>query len=306
MASTNTITDSYAGEVAGEILRPVVVTADSYVQNRFKIWEAVKYKLNIPILTVSGNIVQDYACDYTPDGSSTVVESVITPTKLMTNHTVCKSIFRDTWWANDTGSGFANDQIPAQWDAAFLEAVGEEIMRVMEFTTWQGNFESSAFDKFDGILAKADAASGTIKQDISALTAGNIQAQIQLAVDAMTSAMIGDDRFKIKLNRSSYHLLLRSYGNTFNNLIYDKTKPLIFEGYDIEVCPGIPNNVVVIAKTDDLHVGVDLTSDFTNVSVVDTSQTLNDDNVRFAARYAVGTAVTNASQIVLAGVGIES
>lgn len=306
MANTNTFTLDYNGEVAGEILTPVLLGSDSYANGYFRIHEGVKYQTNIPVLSISGDIVQTWSCDYSADGTVSTIDVAITPTKLKTDHTICKANFRNTWWANQTGSGFANDIIPTAWQSVFLEHLGGTIMTTMENTTWSGNFESSAFTAFNGILKRLDDDSATIKQNISAITAGNVIAQMQLAVDAMTAAMVGNYDFKIKVNKKTAHLLRRAYNNDFNNLIYTGTMPLQFEGYEVEICPGIPDSVIVIAKTDNLHVGVDLVNDFVNVRIVDTAMTLNDDNVRFRAQYAVGTAVTLSSETVLAGVGIES
>lgn len=288
-------------------MRPVLLGGDTLANNLVNIHEGVKYKENIPILTIDDDIIQAYACDYNNAGTSATVERVITPTRLMVNHTICKSTFYSTWLEDSTGGALVDGQIPNEWYTAFQDHLGEKIATYLEYTLWQGNFESSSYTDFDGVLKQADDESGTIKQNISALTASNIIAQMRLATGAMTAAMVGNTEFRLKVNRKTAHLYRQAVSNDFNNLTYaNGNDPMFFDGYAIDVCPGIPDDVIAIGKTDDFHVGLNLVSDETNIQLVDTSQTLADDNVRIRAVFSGGTAVTNESQIVLAGVNIES
>ena len=305
-----TWTSNYAGKPS-EIMKPVILAAPSLREGLVNVHEGTRYELNIPILTVDEDIVQAYGCDFTDAGTSATVERVITPTRLMTNMKICKAIFFSTWLEDQTGSGsYIDAQIPNEWDTAFQEQAGAQISKVMELNLWQGNLNTgtyvSAYTRFNGLLTVLDGLAGTIKANISAITAANVLAQFRLAQAGMTDPMIGNYDFEYFINTKTAQFYRQAVSNDYNGFEYGNTPELRIDGYKINVATGIPDNFIVIAKRDDLHFGTNLVSDETNLQIVDTSQTLGDQNVRINAVYSGGTTVTNESQIVLSGVNIES
>jgi len=304
-------TSNYAGK-PGEIVKPMLLSAPTLRGGFVTISEGTRYKKNIPILTVSEDIVQAYACDYTNAGTSATTERVIEPSRLMTNMTICKETFFATWLEDQTGSGALLDaQIPNDWYNAFQEQAGAQISKVMELNLWQGNLVTtsytSGYTDYDGLLTKLDALAGTIKANTAVITASNIIAQLRIGRDAMTAPMIGMyDQFEYFLNPKMAQFYRQAVSNDFNGFEYGNTPELRIDGYKINVLTGIPDNFFIIADRKDLHFGTNLVSDETYLQIVDTTQTLGDNNVRISAAYSGGTQVTNETQIVLCAPSIES
>ncbi len=306
-----TWTSNYAGKYAGEIMRPVLLSANTLSEGLVNIHEGIRNKTNIPILTVDEDIVQAYACDFTDEGTSATTEKILEVTRLMTNMKICKETFFATWLEDQTGTGsYLDAQIPNDWYSAFQDQAGGQISKVIELNLWQGNLNTGSFTStytdFDGLLTKLDADAATIKADISAITAANVIDQMRIGRDAMSAAMVGDYTFEYFVNRVTFQLFRQAVSNDFNGFEYGNAPELMLDGYKINVCAGIPDNLFAISKRENLHFGTNLVSDENNIQLVDTTQTLGDQNVRISAVYSGGTQVTNASDIVLCGVNIES
>jgi hypothetical protein len=306
-----TWTSNYAGK-PGEIMKPTLLAAPTLRNGLINIHEGVRYKKNIPILTVDEDIVQAYACDYNNAGTSATVERVITPTRLMTNMTICKETFFSTWLEDQTGSGNYRDaQIPNDWWMAFQEQAGGQISKIIELNLWQGNLDTgsftSSYTSFNGLLTVLDGLAGTLKQNIDTLTASNVGTEMGKVRDKLPAELIGlYDEVEFFVNPKTLALYRTYVSNDFNGFEYGNTPELRFDGYKVTVATGIPDNFIVAAQRDNLHFGTNLVSDETYLQIVDTAQTLGDNNVRIAAGYSGGTQVTNESQIVLAGENIES
>lgn len=304
-------TSNYAGKVAGDIMRPALVSGDTLANNYVNIHEQIKDALNIPIMSMDSDMIQAYACDYSAAGTSATTERILTPTRLMVNHTICKNTFLSTWYADATGNALVDKVIPNDWYRVFEGYLGDIIGRDLEYNLWQGNLDTgvytSTYTRFNGLITVLDGLAGTIKENATAAyTAANIIAQLRLAKNAMTAAMIGDDTFEIFISRKSGQLYREACANDFNNLLYTSGETPLLDGYKVNIAPGVPDDFCVIARRQDLHVGMNLVSDTTNIKLVDTTETLADDNVRLRAEWSAGTQVTNESQIVISSQNIES
>ena len=117
----------------------------------------------------------------------------------------------------------------------------------------------------------------------------------------MPSTLIGSPDLKIYVNRKTAQLYRQAlaaagYLQTFQGTT---TFPLTFNGYEVYVCPGIADNVVILATPANLVFGTDLLSDQNEVKVVDMSFTDASDNVRMAMRFRAGVQFAVRGDIVL-------
>jgi hypothetical protein len=62
----------------------------------------------------------------------------------------------------------------------------------------------------------------------------------------------------------------------------------VFEGHNIAVCPGMPDNQLVAAEKSNLFFGTDLLSDMTRIQIMDMANLDGSDNMRVVVRYSAG------------------
>ncbi len=175
MASTLTISSStYAGELALPYIHAALLTGDTIANRYVTVKENVKFKAVLKKLS-SANLVQAASCDFgTGSSALTLAEAVLTVTDLKTNIEVCKEQFAQDWEAMQTGRGFINDVIPANFADFLLTYLAGKISEQIEFNLWVGNFSgsvggASGYTAFNGLLKQiSDAKSGTPDYNITA------------------------------------------------------------------------------------------------------------------------------------------
>lgn len=311
MASTLTISSSsYAGELALPYIHAALLTGDTIANRYVTVKENVKFKAVLKKLS-SANLVQAAGCDFNTGSSAlTLAEATLQVTDLMTNIQVCKDQFASDWEAMQTGRGFINDVIPANFADFLLTYLAAKISEQIEFNLWVGNFSgsvggASGYTSFNGLLKQiSDAKSGTPDYNITAaLTAGNIMTAIDATVAVIPSSIIGSPNTKCYMSRKTFQLYMQACmaagtggptlpsGDAIMKQVY---------GYEIYVCPGFSNDCLLFAQPDNLFVGTDLVSDLNEVKVVDMSLTDASDNVRMAMRYRFGTQVGFAGDVAVA------
>lgn len=311
MASTLTISSSsYAGELALPYIHAALLTGDTIANRYVTVKENVKFKAVLKKLS-SANLVQAAGCDFSTGSSAlTLAEATLQVTDLMTNIQVCKDQFASDWEAMQTGRGFINDVIPANFADFLLTYLAAKISEQIEFNLWVGNFSgsvggASGYTSFNGLLKQiSDAKSGTPDYNIAAaLTAGNIMTAIDATVAVIPASIIGSPNTKCYMSRKTFQLYMQACmaagtggptlpsGDAIMKQVY---------GYEIYVCPGFSNDCLLFAQPDNLFVGTDLVSDLNEVKVVDMSLTDASDNVRMAMRYRFGTQVGFAGDVAVA------
>jgi|694.fasta_scaffold132637_3 hypothetical protein len=310
MATSLTISSSsYAGELALPYIQAAILSGDTLANGYIAIKENVKYKAVIKKLSSSGLVVAA-TCDFTVAGSVTLAETVLTTTDLNTNVELCKKQFVQDWEAYNTGAGFINDQVPVEFADFMLAHIAAKVGEAIEFNLWQGNFDAASsnstptYSAFTGLLRLIDnAKSGTPDVDFSAATsASNVIAQMQSVLAALPSTLIGKtDTVKLYVNRKTAQFYRQAINTLGYQFTYNATgeAPVLVDGYEIYVCPGIPDATMVAAEADNLFFGTDLLSDLNEAKVIDMSMTDGSDNVRIAMRYRAGTAIGFGADISL-------
>jgi hypothetical protein len=288
-----TITSTYAGELALPYIHAALLSGDTLAKGYVTLKEGVKYKAVLKKLS-SANLVQAFSCDFADPTDLTLNEAVLTVTDLKVNLEVCKSEFAKDWEAAQTGRGFANDVVPANFQDFLIGYAAANVAQNIELTIWQGD-TAGTYTSFDGFEKKLKAGlSGSADQTWGAtMTASTIIANLTALTAALPAALIGSPSVKIYMNRYTaqlYRQAIAALGYAFEYNAF-KEFNMQFDGYDIYVCPGMSNGTVVVAEPTNLFVGVDANSDFAEVKVVDMSLTDASDLVRMAMKFRVGVQV---------------
>ena len=310
MASNLTISSSsYAGELALPYIHAALLTGDTIANRYVTVKENVKYKAVLKKLASSG-LVKAAGCDFDNSTSTlTLSEAVLTVTDLMTNVQVCKDQFAQDWEAMQTGRGFINDVIPANFTDFLISYLAGKISEQIEFNLWVGNFSGSAggasgYTAFNGLLKViSDAKSGTPDYNCSTLTAANIMSVIDATVAVIPSSIMGSPNTKCYMSRKTFQLYMQACMAAGTGGPLQPADNSILKqvyGYEIYVCPGFSNDCLLFAQPENLFVGTDLVSDQNEVKVVDMSLTDASDNVRMAMRYRFGTQIGFAGDVAVA------
>jgi hypothetical protein len=297
MADSLSITSTYAGELALPYINAAILSGDTLAKNYVTIKEGVKYKAVLKKLANAASLVQSAACNFNEQGTLSLTESVLTVTDLMTNLELCKKEFAQDWEAAQTGRGFINDVVPANFTDFLIGYAAAKVGETIEYTIWQGD-TGGTYTSFDGFEKKINANAGTYYNGTwtspgGTMSVSTVIANLNQLINNLPPALIGSPDTKLYMNRATAQFYRQAvsalgYANLFQA---SEDFNLQFNGYDIYVCPGMSAGTVIAAQPSNLFVGVDANSDFAEVKVVDMSLTDASDNVRMAMRYRVGVQV---------------
>jgi hypothetical protein len=305
MPTVTSLTTTYAGELAGEILAPALVELETL--------KHVTVKQNVPYKTVVRTIVDDVTfaagtCDFTPTGTITLAERILTLEEFQVQRQICKKDFFTDWSTKDVMSGRVNAEI----QAAILERLTSGIAANMENNViWKGvNGTTGQFDGF-GTIIDADA-----NNDINfvaspvALTSSNIIAKIDALIAACPVAVkAATEKPVIYMNYATWELFMQAqiaagngwYANLGPAMAGQKYMGL----YDIAVCPGIAANTMYMARKSNLWFGTWLTNDMNEVFILDMKDKDGSQNVRYGATFYAGAQIGLTSEIAAYGPGLS-
>lgn len=304
MATTTSLTQTYAGELASEILRPALLGFSSK--------DYVTVKENIPYKAVVRKAVDTVSfanatCDFTPTGTITLTERTLTLKALQLHQNLCKKDFFPDWTAADAQDGRMNEALLS----AILANITEGSAAKMETLLWQGVTGNAG--EFDGLgtLIDADADNDiNFVASPAALTTSNIIAKIELLLAAIPTAVENStEKPLIYMNRKTYHLF-RQANNAlgFGGASWVYNAPAIqpnFNGiYDIAVCPGIADNTMYAAQKSNLWFGTWLNNQMNDVTLKDMAE-FGEQNVRLAMNFFAGAQYGIGAEIAAYGPGLS-
>jgi hypothetical protein len=296
MADSLTINNStYAGELALPYINAAILSGDTLAKNYVTLKEGVKYKAVMKKLSNAASLVQAASCDFSQQGDLQLNESVLTVSDLKVNLELCKKEFARDWEASQTGRGFINDVVPANFSDFLIGYAAAKVAENIEFTIWQGTSGAGTYPAFDGFEEIVDVNATHYRNDwtAGAMAVGTVIDNLNEVINNLPVALIGSPETKLYMNRQTaqfYRQAVAADGYLQQFQAYTDFN-LQFNGYDIYVCPGISNGTVIAAQPSNLFVGVDANSDFAEVRVVDMTLTDASDNVRMAMRFRVGVQV---------------
>ena len=161
MATTTSITTTYAGEFAGKYIAAALYSARTLDAEMVTIKPNVKYKTTVKRLANSGAIA-DATCDFTPTGTVTLTERVLEPKELQVNEQLCKDDFQSDWEAVQMGYS-AHDNLPPTFTEFFISNMLGVVGDATETSIWQGDSTNSG--EFDGYTTLFAADSDVVDVD---------------------------------------------------------------------------------------------------------------------------------------------
>ena len=296
MATTTSITTTYAGEFAGEYIAAALLSGVTLSQGGVSIKPNIKFKEVIKKLALD-SILKDASCDFDPTSNVTLTERILQPEEFQVNLQLCKKDFRQDWEANSMGFS-QYDNLPRLFSDFLIAQVAAKVAEKVEQNIWQGATANAG--EFDGFQALLTADSDVVDVTGTTLSASNIIAELGKVVDAIPSAVYGKEDLKIYLPTSAAKFYIQAQAALgYRDLYHVGKTEMNFQGIDLFTAPGLANDKMVAAESSNLFFGTGLLNDWQEVKLIDMADIDGSQNVRVVLRGSAGVQHGIGSDIVL-------
>jgi len=305
MATTTSITSTYAGEFAGKYIAAALLSSSTIDNGGIEVKPNIKFKEVIKKLA-TGDLVANASCDFAATSSVTLTERIIQPEEFQVNLQLCKKDFVSDWEAVSMGYS-AFDTLPKNFQDFLLAHVIAKVAEKNEHAIWQG--ANATAGEFDGFTVLAAADSDVVDVTGTTVTAANVIAELGKIVDAIPSTIYGKEDLYIYVSQNIARAYVRALGGFgasglgaagTNNMgtQWWNNGSLSFDGVKLFVANGLPDNDAMAAQKSNLYFGTGLLSDHNEVKVIDMADIDGSQNVRIVMRYTAGVQYGLGSEIV--------
>ena len=305
MATTTSITTTYAGEFAGDYISAALLSGVTIDNGGITVKPNVKFKEVIKKVATDG-IVKDGTCDFADTSTITLTERIIEPKTFQVNLELCKADFRSDWDAIQMGYS-AFDNLPASFADFLISHAQEKVAQKIEQNIWGGADGNEG--EFDGLVALATADATVVDVVGTAITAANVIDELGKVVDAIPAALYGAEDLNLYVAQNVYRAYVRalggfaSGGQGANGVGGQGTNQalgnVMFDGVNVFVANGLANNYIVAAEKSNLYFGTGLLNDTNEVKVLDMADLDGSQNVRVILRFSATVQYGIGSDIVL-------
>ena len=311
MATTTSITTTYAGEFAGKYISAALLESKTLAEGAIEIKPNVKYKEVIKKVATDSNVIKDSTCDFTDTAAITLTERILAPEEFQVNLELCKKDFVSDWEAVQMGYS-AFDNLPPAFSDFLIGHVAGLVAEKNESNIWGGvNANAGEFDGFTTLMAADadvnDAANGAE----TSFTSSNIITLLGNVVDALPSAVYGKEDLTIYVPTSAFQAYVRALGGFGASGLgaagigaqgtqwYNMGNALAFEGIKVQLAPGMPSDHIVAGQKSNLFFGTGLLSDHNEVKLLDMADLDGSQNVRVVMRFTAGVQYGIGSDLAL-------
>ena len=312
MATTTSITTTYAGEFKDQIIAAALLSAPTIEAGGITIKPSIKYKEVIKKLSTDA-ILKNASCDFTATSTVTLTERILTPEEFQVNLQLCKKDFHSDFLSSQQGYG-AFDVLPSSFQDFLVAHIAAKVAAKNETNIWTGvNANAGEFDGFATLLA-ADAALPAAQEIAgTTVTASNVVAELGKIVDAIPAALYGNEGLYLYVSQNIARAYVRALGgfaasglgangtNALGTQWYNNGS-LSFDGVKIFVANGLAANTAIATTKDNLFFGTGLLTDMTEVKVIDLADIDGSENVRVVMRMTAGVQYGIVEDIVTYGI----
>lgn len=305
MATTTSITSTYAGEFAGKYIAAALLSSSTIDNGGIEVKPNIKFKEVIKKLATN-DIVANATCDFAATSTVTLTERIIQPEEFQVNLQLCKKDFISDWEAVSMGYS-AFDTLPKNFQDFLLAHVIAKVAEKNEHAIWQG--ANATAGEFDGFTVLAAADSDVVDVTGTTVTSANVITELGKIVDAIPSSIYGKEDLYIYVSQNIARAYVRALGGFgasglgaagTNNMgtQWWNNGSLSFDGVKLFVANGLPDNDAMAAQKSNLYFGTGLLSDHNEVKVIDMADLDGSQNVRVVMRYTAGVQYGLGSEIV--------
>lgn len=312
MATTTSITTTYAGEFAGQYISAALLSGSTIENGGITVKPNVKFKEVIKKVS-SDDLVKDASCDFDATSTITLTERILQPEYQQVNLQLCKKDFISDWEAISMGYS-AHHSLPSSFSDFLIAHVAAKVAQRTENSIWAGN--TSTNGQFNGISTLIAADAGLpAAQEVAGTTvdAGDVIVELGKIVDAIPSALYGSEDLHIYVSQNIARAYVRALGgfsvaatsNAGTNSMgtqWWNNGSLSFDGVKLFVANGLGDNTAIAAEKSNLFFGTGLLADTNEVKVLDMSDLDGSDNVRVVMKFTAGVQYGIVEDIVTYGI----
>lgn len=297
MPTTTSLTTTYAGELAGEIVAKALLSnvSTQYVTMKPNVpYKSVVRKIDDTVTFAAGT------CDFTPTGTITLTERILTLEEFQVQRQICKKDFFTDWTTADVMSGRVNTQIQ---DAIIGRLVGG-IAAANETIMWSGvNATAGQYDGFETLIKAGG--SGAVSAGSGALSDTNIIATIWDVINTAPAAVKGAaEKPAIYMGQAAWEAYMQAQiaaGNGWYLTGGPEVSKRFVGMYEIYVCPGMTANNIIFAQPSNLMLGTWQENQMNEVFILDMQNLDGSQNVRYGARFYLGAQIAVGEDITYWG-----
>jgi len=311
MATTTSITTTYAGEFAGKYIAAALLSAPTLDKGGITVMPNVKYKQVIKRVATD-SIIKDATCDFDPTSTITLTEKVLQPESFQVNLQLCKTEFRADWDAIQMGYS-AFDVLPKSFADFLIAHAAEKVAAGMETSIWQG--VNATAGQFAGIMTQLTTdASLPSAQEVAGttVTAANVITELGKIIDACPAALYGKEDLTLYVSSNIYRAYVRALGgfaasgvgaNGYDNKGTNQTLgDVYFDGVRVFMANGMASNTALLSQKSNLYFATGLLSDLNEVKVLDMGDIDGSQNCRVVMRFTADAKYGFATDVVTYGI----
>ena len=256
------------------------------------------YKLN---RLEDTTVLQEADCTFSDSGTTTLSSNTLTVCDYKINRELCKKDFLGTWMETQMRAGSAGDQVPPSFTDYLMSNISARVGQTIEQKIWTGDTSASPADLCDGFFVKMLADATVVDQASTTLSATVIVAELTKVYNKIPATVINSPKMRIFMGDAAYgyYLLANLSLGVGAGFGVQSAVASTFANIQIVVCPGMSANKIVAAEYDNLVVGTDLLSDFSDLRIIDMEETSGAANIRIVGGLKFGVAYRVGAEIVL-------
>jgi hypothetical protein len=303
-----TVTDNtYAGKLALPYVTAAVKSPDTVARGYVRQIDGLNSKAVISNLGIDDPIVAA-ACSFSSGNDTSLTEQVLTLTDLKVNEEICRGTVFPTWIGENMDR---NGNLPGTFEDFLLSTVAGKAGEQLEEFIWTGASPfGTGFLSDDGTFDQAGlnaSALADFPQVTMAAGAGidstNAVASFGKVYDSAATnspSILSKAGLGFYCNNRTYGFYIQQLAGQgaftvhqgINNMGPDQAFPqATYLGIPIFVCPGMPDDAVVLTYKENLVFGTNLATDWTEARIIPTYQYDGSDHVRIVMNFAVGVQV---------------
>lgn len=272
----------------------------SLIKSAGNVMVGVKSSETINIMDTDAVFQSGGSCGFNASGSTSFTQRTVTVGKIKVNEALCPKDLEAKYLQKALPTGSMYDSIP--FEQEFSEKKAKRIASQLEIALWQGNTSSGNvnLNKFAGINALVDAASGVVDANVSAyisgaplssITAANVVSIFDGVYKAIPAQIVSEDDVVIFCGMDTFrtYTIALKNANLFHYQINEKAdNEFILPGTTIKVVAvqGLNGtNRIYAMRLSNLFLGTDLLNEEEKFEIFYAKEA---DQVRFVSEFKMG------------------
>lgn len=310
MATTTSITTTYAGEHKNQIISAALLAGNTLAQ------DAITFKPNIVGKEVvrrleTDGLIRGASCDFSDTSTVTSTERIIQPKEFQVNLELCKTDWFNDWNGYQMGaSAFRN--MPSSIQDYIIQYVAAKVAEANENSIWTGTDGANDYDGFTTLLAADANLPAANEVTGTTVTSANVIEEMGKVYAAIPKAVFGSPDLCLYVSQDvykDYAIALGGFASGGQGAagigvagLNQSFQGLQFAGLKIFVANGLPANTMVAAEKSNLWFGTSIASDWNEVRLLDMADLDGSKNVRVIMRFLAGVQYGVVEDIVTYGI----